>query len=391
MVILPRFPFPLEKGDKLRAYYQLRELSEKYAITLVAISDHHIDRSMIDRVAVFCDSIHIIRINPFSILWNLFLCLFSDKPFQVGYFFSAKGKKLVRSLLESNKPKHIYCQLIRTSEYIKDIYDIPKTLDYMDTLSMGIERRIDKAPWYKKWLFREEARRLKQYERTVFDYFDNRTIISEQDRELIPHPERSGISCIPNGIDEQFFHPPSIDKEFDLVFVGNLSYPPNIEAVEYISEKVLSADRSLTCLISGATPHPKVVRICRNNPNFTLSGWVEDIRVSYCKGKIFIAPMLIGTGMQNKLLEAMALGIPCITTSLANNGINGKHRESVLVADSPEEFVDAIHELMNDHDLYRALVDNGRELVRERYSWKKTTEDLIRLIENTNNHKGFTV
>ena len=390
-VILPRFPYPLEKGDKLRAYYQLKELSKKYEVTLIAISDRKVDKSHIAKLTVFCDSIHIIRINSISIFWNLFLCLFSDKPFQVGYFYSAKGKKKIKYLLKVNRPKHIYCQLVRTSEYIKDIYSIPKTIDYMDALSMGIERRINKAPWYKKWLFREESRRLKQYERTIFDYFENQTIISEQDRDLIPHPQRAQITCIPNGIDEQFFEKPEIEKEFDLVFVGNLSYPPNIEAVEYISEQLLSRDNSLSCLISGATPHARIIKLSKSNCNITLTGWVEDIRISYCRGRIFLAPMLIGTGMQNKLLEAMALGIPCITTSLANNGINGKHRESVLVADSPEEFIRAIHELLNDPLLYNLLVKKGRELVREKYSWNKTTDNLIRLIENSNNPNDLAV
>lgn len=384
MVILPRFPYPLEKGDKLRAYYQLRELSAKYDVTLVAISDQKVSQESIDRIAPYCGSVHMIRIHALSIVWNLFLCLFSDKPFQVGYFYSSKGKNLIISLLQSSRHKHIYCQLIRTSEYVKDIYDIPKTIDFMDALSMGMERRVKKAPWYKRWLFREETRRLKQYERSVFDYFDNRTIISEQDRELIPHPDRSKITCIPNGIDEQFFSPPNVEKEFDLVFVGNLSYPPNIEAVEFISDKILDKDQTLSCLISGATPHPKVVRICRNNVKITLSGWVEDIRASYCRGRIFVAPMLIGTGMQNKLIEAMALGIPCITTSLANNGINGKHGESVFVADSPDEFILAINELKSDPELRDRLIKNGRDLVKERFSWKNSTEELIALIEKTN-------
>ena len=384
MVILPRFPFPLEKGDKLRAFYQLRELSEKYDITLVAISDQKVDKSSIEKVSDFCSSIHIIRINALSIGWNLLLCFFNDKPFQVGYFYSFKGKKLIQSILQQNNFKHIYCQLIRTSEYVKDSFWITKTIDYMDALSMGMERRIHKAPWYQRWLFREEARRLKQYERSVFDYFDNRTIISEQDRDLIPHPDRADIVCIPNGIDEQFFQPPVIQKEFDLVFVGNLSYPPNIEAVEYISENILTRDKNLTCLISGATPHPTVTRICRNNPQITLSGWVEDIRQSYCKGHIFVAPMLIGTGMQNKLLEAMALGIPCITTTLANNGINGENRRSVLVADSPQEFMDAIRELQSGTDLREQLIQNGRNHVKDHYSWKKSCEELIRLIEKPN-------
>lgn len=383
VVLLSRFPYPLEKGDKLRAYYQITELSKTFDVFLIAVSEKEIPTEHYKQLAHFCTEIHIVRITKLTIFFNIFLSFISNKPFQTGYFFSFKGKKKVNSLLHKIRPNYIYSQLIRTSEYIKDYHACPKTIDYMDALSKGIERRIDKAPWYAKWVFRSEAKRLKQYERVIFDYFEHKTIISDQDREFILHPNRKEIVSIPNGIDERFYNFPIKNPQYDLVFIGNLSYAPNIEAVEYISNQLLQKNKALTCLISGATPHTTVVRIARSNPQIHLQGWTEDIRDAYVSGKIFIAPMMIGTGMQNKLLEAMALGIPCITTTLANNAIHAQHNEEIIVANEPDEFLTAINSLLMDKELYERIARNGQSFVRKNYSWQFSTLKLIELIRQS--------
>lgn len=379
-MIVSRFPFPLEKGDKLRAYYQIKEFSKNFDITLIAMSEHKINEKFKSKLIQFCSSIHIIRLNKWTIAWNLFRCLFNNKPFQVGYFYSFKGHIRIKQILKEIKPNHIYSQLIRTSEYTKDYHNCPKTIDYMDALSKGIERRISKAPFYTKWIFQSEAKRLKLYERSIFDYFENKTIISEQDREIIIHPNKKKIICIPNGIDQSFFEKQLHTNEFDIVFIGNLSYAPNIEAVEFISNEILRNYSSLKCLISGANPSITVQKICKNNKQIELQGWVEDIRTAYCKAQIFVAPMMIGTGMQNKLLEAMALGIPCITTSLANNAIKAIHGKSIYVANTKDEFILAIEKLKNDPILMESIAKGGRDFVHTMYSWEKVTSPLSDLM-----------
>ena len=380
VVLLSRFPFPLEKGDQLRAYYQIKELSADFSIFLIAISDKKVEVSSIEKLEKFCTEIHVIHLTKWSIFANLLTGIFTSTPFQIRYFYSLRGKWKIQKLVQKINPDHIYCQLIRTAEYVKDYHLCPKTMDYMDAFSKGMERRIEKSPWYLKWLFILETKRLKTYERTIFDYFENKTIISAQDRDFISHPEKSKIMCIPNGIDSYFFEAPAIEQTFDLVFIGNLNYAPNIEAVAYISSEILATSTSLTCLVSGANPNATVQRICKNNPQITLQGWVEDIRYAYRRGKIFIAPMLIGTGMQNKLLEAMALGIPCITTDLANNGIHAVDKESVLVANTKEEFILAINSLLENSELYAKIAGNGKVFVQNYYSWKTANASLKNLL-----------
>ena len=379
-MIVSRFPFPLDKGDKLRAYYQLRELSKTYRVTLVALTDSQVDEADQEQVSKYCEKLEIISLTWFSKISQMILCIFSKLPFQVGYFYSFKANRKIKQLIKQNDFKYIYNQLVRTSEYTKNIHRIPKVIDYMDTLSMGIKRRIDLQPTYKKWLFKMEAKRLAKYEREIFDYYEHKTIISEQDKKLIQHPEGKNIVCIPNGIDESFFNFTPIQKDVELVFTGNMSYPPNIEASKYLSEHILPRLPNSKLLISGSSPAPAVKQIANSNPNIELTGWVDDIRTSYARGKIFVAPMFIGTGMQNKLLEAMAMGLPCITTSLANDAIKATHGTQIFVANTKEEFIKIAQELLNNEALRLEIGINAKEFVQKNFSWTTSTGKLVELL-----------
>jgi sugar transferase (PEP-CTERM/EpsH1 system associated) len=378
-----RFPYPLEKGDKLRAYHQIKELSKTHSITLIALTDQRISKKSIESLRPLCHEIHVFRLSLVSILINVFFSLFNGKPFQTGYFYSSKIAYRIKAILKDVKPNHIICQLVRVSEYVKNYHNCPKTIDYMDALSKGMERRVKKSPFYLKWLFKSETNRLKLYEQSIFDYFENHIIISDQDREYIMHPDRKSITCIPNGIDDSFFDNLNYTRDSDLVFVGNMSYSPNIEAVQYISKEILpllDTSNPIKLLISGANPSSVVLRLSRHNPHIKTTGWVDDIRHSYLRGKIFIAPMFIGTGMQNKLLEAMALGVPCITTPLANNAIKAIHNESILVASNAAEFANQIQSLLKDPSLYQKIALGGQEFVKSQYSWEKSANLLADLI-----------
>ncbi len=383
IIILSRFPFPLEKGDKLRAYYQIVELSKFYNITLITTSDQKVHKSSIDKLKPFCTTIHIFKLSKVSIVFNTLFQFFTKKPFQIGYFYSSKINFTINKILNDVEPDHIYCQLIRVSEYVKNYHSCSKTIDYMDALSKGIERRIEKAPIYSKWLFKLEAKKLTEYERKIFDYFENHVIISDQDRKFILHPERKKIICIPNGVDNSFFEDIHKSNEFELIFIGNLSYAPNIEAVQYINNNILSYfvknNNPIKLLISGATPTPLIHKIAQKNKNILLTGWVNDIRTSYARGKIFIAPMMIGTGLQNKLIEAMAMGIPCITTTLANNAIKAQNEFSIVVADTPDEFNNAIEKLLTNKEFYTSISHNGKLHILNNFNWVNSSIQLHEL------------
>jgi glycosyltransferase involved in cell wall biosynthesis len=243
----------------------------------------------------------------------------------------------------------------------------------MDAFSKGMERRRHLGKWYATFFFEMESRRLRRYEQRIFDYFEEKLIISEQDKNFIAHPNRSKIVAVPNGIDRSFFEDLPITPTYDLVFVGNLSYAPNIEAVLYLKDSILPLVKDCSLLVSGAQPSKSLQIACEEAPNITLQGWVNDIRESYKSGAVFVAPMMIGTGMQNKLLEAMALGIPCITTSLANNAIGAANGETILVAETAEQFKDAINLLRSDSALYHRISTQAKQFVQDHFQWNQST------------------
>ena len=387
-IVLSRFPYPLEKGDKLRAFHQIRELSKKHEIYLFALNQGKLKKEYLSKLEAYCTKIEVLSLNKPIIFWNLLIGLFFSKlPLQVAYFFKKSARKKVHSFLINNKVDHIFCQLIRTSEYVKDIKSIPKTLDYMDALSRGMERRIDKAPLYLKPFIKIETTRLKRYEHFIFPAFENKTIISEQDRNLIVHANNQKIAIIRNGVDQEFFKPRDIPKKYDLVFTGNMSYPPNVDGVcylvEYILEELWKSNPNISLAIVGANPTSRVQKLAQKN--VTVTGWVDDIRDYYASSTLFIAPMQIGTGLQNKLLEAMAMKIPCITSPLANNALKAEHNKNILIAKELEEYVEAILKLLNNKDFANKIAEEGLHFVNKNYNWNATSNDLENLFLNTNN------
>lgn len=380
-VILPRIPYPLEKGDKLRAYYLIRGLKEHYHITLFALYREKYDSEVVRQIASIADRYSFFHISLFSVAWNAILALFTGKPFQVAYFSNSRMKRAIRNAAHESKPDAVLCQLVRTAEFAKGL-DTKKILDYQDTLSLGMKRRAEKSPRVTSWFYQSEGRRLYRYEKKVSDWFDHTLIITEQDRDALPvHNDR--VHVIPNGVDTLRYQSGDCKKKNQLLFVGNMSYAPNVDAMEYFTNNVLPGVLmpfpATELVIAGAKPHSRIKMLASDN--VIVTGWVDDLREYYCRARIFVAPMQIGTGLQNKLLEAMSMGLACITTTLANNAIGATHGKEIWVANSPEEWVAAVAFLLSNRELRDEIAANGKKFVAENYSWNSQIEKLCKIIE----------
>lgn len=379
--LLPRVPYPTEKGDKLRAFNQLKQLSKKHEIILCALNDSVLHEDAEKVLSTYAKHVYIINISKASIYLHLIQTLFSDKPLQVGYFYNAKINGIIRRLIDKHKPDHIFCQLIRVAEYVKGI-NIPKTLDYQDVFSKNVERRLATAPFYMKPFLKMEYRRVLKYENEVFGWFDNKVIISAPDRDLIPHPDREQIIVVRNGVDTGFFKPIDREKQFDLVFTGNMGYPPNINAAEFLAHKILPLVQQrrpgVRILIAGASPNLRVSVL--KSDAIEVSGWVPDMRECYATARIFIAPMQIGTGLQNKLLEAMAMQIPCITSPLANQALQAKEDKEILIAETPEEYAKHILSLLDHPETADRIAKAGYEYILKNFTWEAETDKIEKLL-----------
>lgn len=390
LVLTSRFPFPLEKGDKLRIFYQIRELAKYHELVLAAVTEGPVPYSDYQIVKEFCSSIHLFPKSKFTLAKNLLKAVFTGLPFQVAWFFDEKIKQKLLKIVEQEKPDHAYCQLIRTAPYLMDVA-IPKTLDYMDNYSRWTKKLLGNQPYpWMKWVLQWEVRKVTKFERMVFEKFDSHTIISEQDRDAMPIGENLKIHCIQNGVDTSFFRPlPEIEQRYDVAFVGNLSYVNNVEAAKFIAKsvvpKVLEKLPGCKFLIAGASPVSEVQRL--ENEHITIQGWLDDIRHAYAWSKVFIAPIFLAVGQQNKILEAMSMGVPCVTTPQVNNAIGAKPGESILLADSAEEFAERIAFLLKNDLKRKQMASYAIDLVRENFSWESAVSDLVKILEEHHPNK----
>lgn len=381
-VLVSRIPYPLEKGDKLRAFNQIKRLALHHEIILCCLNDSKVEEKSVTELKKYCKELHIINLPKIGIIYHLMVSFFKNKPFQVGYFYSRYAQLKINTLIAYYQPDRIFCQLIRTSEYVKNIHNIPKTLDYMDVLSKGIERRIKTVNFLAKPIFNLEFNRLLLYERKIFDYFDHKVIISDQDKALIQHPFKDQIIVVPNGVDSDYFKPMEVKKEHDLLFTGNMSYAPNVDSAIFLAEQIIPLVKKkypgIRLVIAGHNPAPAVKAL--ESENVHVSGWVEDLRLCYAAARIFIAPMNIGTGLQNKLLEAMSMGIPCITSELANNALKAPPGESILIGSRPEEYVQHIFTLLENKEKAQQIAEHGHHFVLNNFNWDATCRELENII-----------
>ena len=378
LVVLSRFPYPLVKGDKLRAFHQLKYLSRHHEIYLVTLNDQRLPEEDINMVKSFCKELHIIQLNWRTKFVHLLFFLFKGLPLQCGYFYSRKAKRTIDRLMNTIKPDHIYGQMIRVAEYIKTA-PVRKTIDYQDVLSKGIYRRYKKASFFVKPFLYLEYKRLIRYEAAVFPYFDHHTIITGVDRDLIPHPEFQKIEVVANGVDFDKYAYKGQSKIYDLIFTGNMGYAPNIDAAEYLARQIFPELKKsfpeITLVICGANPSYKIRALA--DRHITVTGWVDSIADYYAQSRIFIAPMQMGTGLQNKILEAMATGLPCITSSLAGKPLeNIKSGKEIIICNSTTGYVESVALLLNDPDLYREMGMNGLSFAQANYNWENTTKKL---------------
>ena len=381
--ITSRFPYPLEKGDKLRVYFQLKHLAIHNKIHLIAINNKPIDKEQFSAIIPFCKSIEVFVLPTYKRLIQLVLILFTGIPLQVAYFYNDKIRKQIENKIAQIKPDAIHCHLIRTTEYIKNVTKIPKSLDFMDAFGIGMEKRQNtEKNFVKRLLFAYEKNKLYNYEKQVFSFVDRFCIISEQDRDSIKSARKGEIKIIPNGVDFEAFYPRNEKKKYDIVFMGNMGYPPNIAAVQFLASEimplVIKASPAIKLLVAGVGA-PKSIKILQSK-NIDVIENFEHISDSIAISKIMLAPMQISIGLQNKILQAMAMKTPCIVSPASNNAIKAPNDFAIVEASSPAEYAQVIIDMLNNPMMAARIGQNGYVFVKENFSWpaqNKLLEDLI--------------
>ncbi|RKY86259.1 TIGR03087 family PEP-CTERM/XrtA system glycosyltransferase [candidate division KSB1 bacterium] len=385
LFLTPRLPFPPVGGDKLRVFNFIKHLSRNHKIALISFIADPDEANYLIEYASLLERVKTVLLSKEKSYSNACRGILSPKPFQIHYYYLKKMRQLIFQEIESGKYDLVFVHLIRMAEYVKDLRGVPRILDLTDAISLNYERsvRYRRDVFYLVNLIEKE--KVRRYETEIISHFEKNLLISPVDKNYLSrYTDNQNIEIVPNGVDIDYFQ--FYDGVFDLnrvVFLGNMRTFPNSDAVEYFCKEILPLIRKelpkVKFHIIGSEPS-KVVRKLASEPEVVVTGYVKDVRPFLRKAAVSVCPMRVGAGIQNKILESMAMGTPVVSTPEGVEGIEVNPGQEILVSNSSSDFAQKVTELIQNRALRRSISLNARRLVEKKYTWEITLNQLEHII-----------
>lgn len=361
-------------GATLPIYHLIKELGNKYDIDLISFDSK---KYSIKELEDYLNEHHSIIIPEYLDFMNQLKYTVKNmisydnlhtRSF-LNYYYHENMSKLISEkttedidLVITDMPMAFYAKKIQKP---KIVYAFDAVSNYNYNMYKKSESITSKIYWYLNYL------KIHRYEK-VYNSFDYCVLVNNKDKKLLKKDINTPIEVIPNGVDTKYFTNKSIEEEVKLVFLGDMSTPPNNDAVKYFIEDIypeVLKEISVNFYIVGRNPSDYIQKLSEN-PNIIVTGSVNDVREYLTKGSIFITPMVSGTGIKNKILEAMSMELAVVSTSTGISGIDSDNNIHYLLADTPKEFKRKIIQLYNDKKLRDDLGSSARLFVEKNYSWK---------------------
>ena len=377
LFVASRFPWPLTQGDRLRAYHQLRLLSQRHRIVLLAPQPETDIEENLGAIRPFCAKVETVATPLWRRLARLGQAPFTSLPLQTLYAFDPQMRRQAERLLHEETFDLIHVQLMRMAPVADSIRDVPTLIDFIDALSLNMKRRTAREAWYRAWLFSLETRRAQAYEQRLLLRYDQAVVSTPQDREALGSHNRIHVAA--NGVDPDCAFVEEGRQPNVIAFTGHISYFPNADAAIWFVAQVLPLVRrripDVQFWIIGADPPPSI-EVLVQHEGVIVTGRVPSITHHLQQATLAVAPMQCGSGMQLKVLEAMACGAPIVVTPFALGGLDVRHDEHLLIGHDAAEFADLVTQLLVDRALARRLAANARRLVDEKYTWEQSVAQL---------------
>ena len=378
LFLTSRIPYPPNRGDKLRTNFLLRDLSKKHKIFLFSFVNSDEEKKYYDNLEPYCVQIFLAKQNRIYSFLKLLLGLFNKFPFQVIYYNSRRYLKKIRQIVVENKIDCVYTHLIRMAPFAQNL-TCYKILDYTDSISKEYSRSIPfRKNFISKMFFRIEAKRTEKYEKDIINYFNEGWFICQEDIETLGFSRESKIKVIANPISLDY-EKRNYERNNIITFVGNLSVPHNISAVEYIYQRIMpeliKINENIQFHIVGANPI-KLIKEMNGKNNTQVLGFVENLYDKLIESDLFVAPIFFSAGIQNKVLEAMSVGLPVITTQNISNSLNTQYGNEIIVANDEKEFIKYILNMLDNCGLRERIGRNGRKFVRDNFNRKKISQEI---------------
>jgi polysaccharide biosynthesis protein PslH len=369
-----RVPYPPYRGDKLKIFNLARRLNKDHELHLLTFAQTPEDlgyKQELEKVFARVDFIYLPK-------WRSALqCLtgaWDFRPLQVLYFQSSEMRRAVDAQVSRENYDAIHIQHLRMSPYLRQRKDLPRILDLPDAFSLYWERRSTVKRGLATTIFEHfEQKRVLRYEQ-VLKEFDMSLVCSQEDLEYLRQKHQAtNLDLLPNGVDLETFrardHNYSHNKT--LLFTGNMDYAPNVDAVGYFVRDILprisAVHPDVKFVIAGQRPVPAVTELA--GPQVQVTGFIKDLAVTYNEASVVVAPLRFGAGTQNKVLEAMAMGIPVVCSHIGFKGLGIESGEGAVMRTDPEEFARAVISLLDSEKERSEMGQRGMQVIRSRFDW----------------------
>ena len=388
-----RIPYPPDKGDKIRAWNILRHLADRYRVHLGAFVDDPADWARTDGLRAVCAECHLLPLNP---VWGRLRSLpglLRGASLSEGYFRDRRMTRWVRDQAAARRFDLVFAYSSTAAQYIlgSEFAGTRRIVDFVDVDSDKWRQYAANKSWPASAVYGRESRTLLGFERRVAATVDTSLLVSLQEAELfrrLAPANAARIDHVTNGVDHLYFDPaetfpnPFDDGAETLVFTGAMDYWANVDAVVWFATEILPAARAawpgLRFCIVGANP-TAAVRDLAGLPGVSVTGRVADVRPYVAHAVAAVAPLRLARGIQNKVLEAMAMGKAVIATPEAVEGIDARAGDDILVAGDAAAFADRLA-AVKAADRRRDLGLRARALILDRYCWPATLSRLDRLL-----------
>jgi polysaccharide biosynthesis protein PslH len=384
-----RFPFPPKRGGKIRPFNMIRHLTEVgHQVTVCSLARSTGEAQDGAGIAPYCQGYEIGRVNAGVQVLRMLARLPTATPSSMGFFYSSALRRQVQGLLDSHAWDLIMVHCSSAAQYVAHVHNVPKLLDFGD---MDSQKWMDYArfkPFPQSLGYWLEGRKLLACEKRLAECFDlcTTTTLGEW-QTLQGYGLQGDTDWFPNGVDCDYFCPSDAAYDPDTIsFMGRMDYYPNQECMQRFCQQVwplLKAQRpTLKLRIVGADPSPAIRRLGTLD-GVLVTGSVDDVRPHVRASALMVAPLQIAHGTQNKILEAMAMGVPVLTSSVAARGVDACANEHFLVADSPQAQLRAILDVIHHPRERRRLAQAGRRRMQSSHAWARSMQRLDGIIERS--------
>ena len=385
LFVCHRYPFPPNRGGKIRPFNIIRHLSENHDVTVASMVRSRAEGRAAEPLAAYCARTVMASVsNPLQIMRTA-LYMPTHQPASMGYFYSGDLKRRIAHLLETVSYDLIFVHCSSVAPYVAGVTGIPKILDFGD---MDSQKWLDIAryrPPPMKFIYWLEGQKLMAWEKRLAKAFDFCTVTTRGELETLQKfdPEKSP-DFFPNGVDFDYFSPGDEYEPHTISFMGRMDYYPNQQAMIQFCRDVLPSLRQripdIKLLIIGAEPSAEI-RALANLPSVSVTGTVPDIRPLVRRCALTVAPLNIARGTQNKMLESMAMGVPVICSPTALRGVDAEDGTHLLAARSPQDYVEAIAEVIFNPARRTELSVACRQRMVARHNWSSSLRRMDGLIE----------